>query len=228
MNTEQIKAAPNCDDDYDAASLSCDEALAAILDYVEPISDVETVPVREALDRTLARAIVSAIDVPSHANSAMDGYAVRAQDLPSQGLSRLHVVGTAFAGKPYDGAVARGCAVRIMTGAVVPAEASVVIMQEQVEVEANDIVIDNRHKDGQNVRAAGEDIKRGSSVLEPGRILNPADLGLIASLGIGEATVFRRPRVAFLSTGDELNNSVVNSVKYVVFQIRLIINFYFI
>jgi len=204
MSTERVTAAPNCDDDYDSASLSCDEALQRILDNVSTVTDTEFVPVREALGRILARPVVSAINVPSHTNSAMDGFAVRTSDLPAEGRRRLRIVGTALAGKPYRGEVAAGETVRIMTGAVVPPETNVVIMQEQVETEGDEIIIDNRHKDGQNVRAAGEDIKTGTTVLHPGRMVGPADLGLIASLGVGEVSVYRRIRVAFLSTGDEL------------------------
>ena len=204
MTKQSITTDPSCEDDYDAASLTCDEALQQILGRVQSVSETETLPVREALGRVLARVLVSPIDVPSHRNSAMDGYAVRTEDLPTSDVRRLRVVGHAFAGKPYAGNVGHNEAVRIMTGAVVPAETNVVVMQEQVEVDGECIVIDNRHADGQNVRAAGEDIRRGMTVLESGRLIVPADLGLIASLGIGEVEVFRRVRVAFLSTGDEL------------------------
>lgn len=204
MTKPTITVDPSCEDDYDAASLSCDEALRKILERVQPVRNTETLSVRDALGRVLARAIVSPIDVPSHRNSAMDGYAVRTDDLPAGGVTRLHVVGQAFAGKPYAGTVGQNEAVRIMTGAVVPGETNVVVMQEQVEVDGDYIVIDDRHADGQNVRAAGEDIRRGTTVLECGRVIAPADLGLIASLGIGEVEIFRRVRVAFLSTGDEL------------------------
>jgi molybdopterin molybdotransferase len=204
MNNDVVMSQPNCDDDYDPTSLTCDEALGRILDAVSAISDTVTLPVREALGRVLAQPVVSPIDVPSHTNSAMDGYAVRARDLPRSGTKPLQVIGTAFAGKPYRGQVGHDQAVRIMTGAVVPPETDVVIMQEQVETDGDRIIIDDRHRAGQNVRAAGEDMVAGSVVLRPGRIIGPADLGLVASLGIGELEVTRRPRVAFFSTGDEL------------------------
>ena len=134
----------------------------------------------------------------------MDGYAVRAADLPSTGTTTFTVVGSSFAGKPFSGSFDEKEAVRIMTGAVVPEGADVVIMQEQVEVDGDRIIVDDRHKQGQNVRAAGEDINAGTEVLKPGHVITPADLGLVASLGIGEVLVRRRIRVAFLSTGDEL------------------------
>ena len=204
MNKNQIAALPNCDDDYDETSLTCEEALARIIEAVSSVSETESLVVRSSLGRVLAATVVSKTNVPAHTNSAMDGYAVRTQDLPSRGTKHLKVIGSAFAGKPYNDAVGENQAVRIMTGAVVPVETNVVIMQEQVETDEDGILIDDRHSDGQNVRAAGEDIAVGTAVLHPGRIIGPADLGLIASLGIGEIDVYRRTRVAFLSTGDEL------------------------
>ena len=204
MQDDRVVSQPGCDDDHDSGSLTCDEAVDRILDAVSSVRETETLPVREALDRALAKPVISMIDVPSHTNSAMDGYAVRAADLPSSGTKRLHIVGTAFAGKPYRGPIGLDQAIRIMTGAVVPPQTDVVIMQEDAESEGDRIVIDNRHKVGQNVRAAGEDIAAGSTVLRAGHLIGPVDLGLIASIGIGEVEVRRRPRVAFLSTGDEL------------------------
>lgn len=205
MENDAIQSQPNCcDDDYDSASLTCDEALERILDAVSAVKETESVSIRESLGRVLAEPVVSMIDVPSHTNSAMDGYAVRAADLPSKATKRLEVVGTAFAGKPYRGEIGPDQAIRIMTGAVVPAQTDVVIMQEHAHLDGDQIIIDDRHKAGQNVRAAGEDIAAGSTVLQAGHLIGPADLGLIASLGIAEVQVRRRPTVAFLSTGDEL------------------------
>jgi molybdopterin molybdotransferase len=201
---KRIIAEPNCDDDYDDSSLTPAAALERMLEGVSAVVASETVPVLESLGRVLSSPIVSSIDVPAHRNSAMDGYAVRSQDLPTSGTRDLSIVGTAFAGKPYQGTVQQHQAVRIMTGAVVPDSTNVVVMQEQATLDGDRIIIDERHKDGQNVRAAGEDILRGTTVLESGRIVVPADLGLISSLGIGNVDVRRRTRVAFLSTGDEL------------------------
>jgi len=201
---KRIIAEPNCDDDYDDSSLTPAAALERMLEGVSAVVASETVPVLESLGRVLSSPIVSSIDVPAHRNSAMDGYAVRSQDLPTSGTRDLSIVGTAFAGKPYQGTVRQHQAVRIMTGAVVPDSTNVVVMQEQATLDGDRIIIDERHKDGQNVRAAGEDILRGTTVLESGRIVVPADLGLISSLGIGNVDVRRRTRVAFLSTGDEL------------------------
>lgn len=205
MQNDRITVQPNCDDDYDASSLTCDEALSRILEAVQSVSGTDTVPIRDALGRVVASPIVSSINVPSHTNSAMDGYAVRAQDLPAIGEKQLQVVGTAFAGKPYLGEVGENQAIRIMTGAVVPPETDVVIMQEHAEAgDDGSVTIDDRHKVGQNVRAIGEDITAGTEVLHRGHIIGPADLGLIASLGIAEFDVYRKTRVAFFSTGDEL------------------------
>jgi molybdopterin molybdotransferase len=133
----------------------------------------------------------------------MDGFAVRSSDLKNQEI-HLNLVGTAFAGRPFAGTVGAGECVRIMTGAVMPKGADTVVVQEVCRAEGGRVAIPPGQKAGQNVRAAGEDLKAGVPVLEPGRALVAADLGLIASLGIGEVAVKRRLRVAFFSTGDEL------------------------
>ncbi len=197
---------PSCDDDFDSASLSLPEALRRILDNVIEVDGFERLHLRAALGRVLAEAVISPFDVPPHTNSAMDGYAIRSADVPDRGETRLQVIGTAFAGKPCTRAVGAGEAVRIMTGAAIPDGADTVVMQEHVNAADDGIVIDGGHKPGQNVRAAGEDIKSGQQVLAPGQDLGPAELGLIASLGVGEVNVRRRVRVAYFSTGDELRS----------------------
>lgn len=197
---------PSCDDDFDPDSLNCDEALARILAQVTPVSGYERLTLRAALGRVLQQALHSPCNVPAHTNSAMDGYALKSEDLPASGTTRLHVIGSAFAGRPFDGLAGTGEAVRIMTGAALPAGADLVVMQEHAERDGDHIVIDGHHQRGQNVRAAGEDLKRGQRVLDAGRRLVAPDLGLIASLGIGEVSVRRRVRVAYFSTGDELRS----------------------
>lgn len=197
---------PSCDDDFDSASLSADEALARILEHVPVVRGVERLHLRAALGRVLAEAVDSPVDVPQHTNSAMDGYAVRAADLPATGTTRLEVIGSAFAGKPCGVPLAPGGAVRIMTGAAMPDGADTVVMQEHVRRDGDVIELDGGHKRGQNVRAAGEDLARGDRVLDQGHVIGPAELGLIASLGIGEVSVHRRVRVAYFSTGDELRS----------------------
>jgi len=134
----------------------------------------------------------------------MDGYAVRLADLKGDGETTLNVIGTAFAGAPFHGAVKAGECVRIMTGGVVPPGADTIVMQEHVKAAQDRVTIGPGHKKGQNLRRAGEDLLVGQVALKRGLLLRPAEVGLISSLGIGEVTVYRRLRVAFFSTGDEL------------------------
>lgn len=186
--------------------LSVNEAQQRIAASIASPGGVEQLPVRSALGRILAVPVTSPIDVPPYTNSAMDGYALRGSDLPTTGTVRLRITGRAMAGAPFGGSVGSGEAVRIMTGAVLPSGADTVLMQEHVQVDGEDIVVGSGHKAGENVRMAGEDMAVGSNVLEPGKQLLPADLGVIASLGIAEVRVWRRLRVAFFSTGDELRS----------------------
>ena len=188
---------------YDPDALHVDKARAAIRACLELVGETERVPVRAALGRVLAEDIVPAIDVPGHDNTAMDGYAVRFADLGAD-VTLLEEVGAALAGKAFAGTVGAGQCVRVTTGAVMPAGADTVVVQEVVKLHGTRVSIPAGQKEGQNVRSAGEDLKKGIAVLGPGRLLQSADLGLIASLGIGEVAVRRRVRVAFLSTGDEL------------------------
>ena len=185
-------------------ALSADEARAHLLAQVAPIAGREFVPLRSALGRILAADIVAPHDVPAHDNSAMDGYAVRCDSLAGDGEARLQVVGSAFAGNAFSGLVGKGQAVRIMTGAVLPAGADTVVVQEVTRVEDGVVVVPAGQKKGQNTRRAGEDLARGAVALAAGKRVGPAELGLIASLGIVEVAVRRRLRVAFFSTGDEL------------------------
>lgn len=187
----------------DKPALSMEEALERILGAVEPLVDTETVELRQALHRVLAEPVTAAIDVPAHANSAMDGYVARAADLTEAGAT-LHLVGESFAGRPFQGRVGAGECVRIMTGAVVPEGGDTVIMQEQTEREGDQIRFHKPGKPGANVRLAGEDLARGDVAMRPGRWLTPADLGVLASAGVPMVSVKRRPKVAFFSTGDEL------------------------
>jgi molybdopterin molybdotransferase len=190
----------SCLDGYDPDTLHVDKAREAMRACITPIADTEVVAVRNSLGRVLAQEIVPGINVPAHDNSAMDGYAVRYADIDKP----LTEIGTALAGKPFAGAVQPGQCVRIMTGAVMPAGTDTVVIQEVVKRDGNRIVVPPGQKRAQNVRYAGEDLKVGVPVLEPGKLLRPAELGLIASLGIGDVRVMRKLRVAFFSTGDEL------------------------
>jgi molybdopterin molybdotransferase len=193
----------SCLDGYDPNALRVDKAIEAIRACVSPITQTERVPVRQSLGRVLAEDIVPSINVPAHDNSAMDGYAVRFADL-EEAETALTEVGSAFAGRVYQGSVGRGECVRVMTGAVMPPGTDTVVIQEATRKDGDRVVIPAGQKQAQNVRYAGEDLKAGVAILHPGRLLQSAELGLIASLGRGEVTVKRRLRVAFFATGDEL------------------------
>jgi molybdopterin molybdotransferase len=196
----QLIADPSCMDDYDPNAMSVAQARQFIKQFLSPVAETETLPIRESLGRALAENIISPCNVPNHNNSAMDGFALKFEDASKP----LKIIGTAFAGKPFLGKVNQGECVKVMTGAVIPAGADTVVMQERVTVSDNMITIIETPKPRANVRLAGEDLKIGQTVLARGHIMQPADLGLVASLGIGEATVFRKLKAAFFSTGDEL------------------------
>lgn len=197
----------SCADDYDPDSLAVERARQLILSLVEPVQGCERVFVRQALDRVLATDVIAPLNVPSHDNSAMDGYAVRHADLSENGGTgerALRIVGHALAGHPYPRPLGQGEAVRIMTGAVIPEGADSVVIQEVVRVEADQIHIPAGQKKGQNLRRAGEDLRAGEVALKAGKLLRPAEIGLLASLGQAEVSIHRRLRVAMFSTGDEL------------------------
>ena len=192
--------------DQAAGLLGVDRARDKLLDYVEPITEIEYLPIRAALQRIVAEPVCSAIAIPPFANSAMDGYAIRHADLQTGQDTVLELVGDSFAGAPYTGQVRAGECVRIMTGAPLPEDCDTVIMQEQVQRDGRQVRITGRACAGQNVRLPGEDIEPGTEVLQPGKQLQAADLGVLASIGKAEVGVYRRIRVAFFSTGDELCN----------------------
>ncbi|HAU40932.1 MAG TPA: molybdopterin molybdenumtransferase MoeA, partial [Gammaproteobacteria bacterium] len=200
---EPVVRQPSCDDEYDPAWLPVDTALDRIAQAVTPIADVEVVALREALDRVLGTDVLSPVAVPNHTNSAMDGYALRFADLNG---SSLKVVGTAWAGKAFAGSVGPGECARIMTGAVMPEGTDTVVMQEHAERQDDHIRVAEGQRKGRHVRYAGEDLAEGATALTAGRRLLPGDIGMVASLGIGELPVLRRPRVAFFSNGDELRS----------------------
>ncbi|MDN5873288.1 MAG: molybdopterin molybdotransferase MoeA [Sinobacteraceae bacterium] len=189
-----------------ARGLSLEEARARIQAELTPVALTERVSLHAALGRVLGEDLMSRVDVPPHTNSAMDGYAVRGEELPASGELTLQVVGDSFAGHPFAGTVGPGQCVRIMTGGVMPRGADTVVIQEDITREGEGICIGAGHRVGQHVRQAGEDLARGARALAAGRRLGAADLGLIASLGIAEVPVRRALRVAFFSTGDELRS----------------------
>jgi molybdopterin molybdotransferase len=198
----------SCADDYDPNSMPVAKARELIRGFLAPMTAIERVHVRSALGRVLAQDVVSPIAVPGHDNSAMDGYAVRFGDLKPVAETVLKRVGESFAGKPWPGAIGAGECVRIFTGGVMPRGADSVVMQERAVEDANGVRVAPGAvaKAGQNRRFAGEDLKAGQVVFRSGQRIHPAELGMIASLGIGEISVFRKLRVAFFSTGDELKS----------------------
>ncbi len=205
--------------------LNVNEAISRMTNAVKKTQETEVVALRDALNRVLAKEIISTINVPPYANSAMDGYAFNSADLPSSGENTLTLVGKSFAGIPFEGKVKSGECVRIMTGAQIANGTDTVIMQEQVQVNENAVTIKSGHCKNENVRHIGEDIKDGDTVLKPGQQLTPAELGVLASLGIAEVTVQKQIRVAFFSTGDELRNvdetleegQIYDSTRYTIF-----------
>jgi molybdopterin molybdotransferase len=190
--------------DYDPDSMPVDKARQHIRAFLSPVTTVERLNIRAALGRVLAEDVISPINVPQHDNSAMDGFAVRFADLNAEGETVLRTVGTAFAGKPHAGTLQAGEAVRIMTGGVIPSGADTVIQQERAKVSADRVAVTSVAKKGTNTRSAGEDLRAGAIALKRGQLVRPAELGMMASLGIGEIAVYRKLRVAFFSTGDEL------------------------
>jgi molybdopterin molybdotransferase len=203
-----LREVVSCLSDYDPDALPVRHAQKIIGDFVTPIRSVEKVALRSALDRVLAADIISPISVPAHDNSAMDGYALRGADLRAAGPTTLKVIATIYAGRPTELVPVAGECVRIMTGGVMPAGCDSVIPQEHVaSIGEAEITIDaGAIRTGDNRRFAGEDLMAGSAALGKGKIIRPADLGLLASLGIAEVPVQRRLRVAFFSTGDELRS----------------------
>ena len=204
-----IEKQPSCDDVLEPELMPVDIALQRMRQEVSSVKETKTVSLRESLGHVLSSDLVSPVQVPAYTNSAMDGYAINSADLPDGDAEKtLKVLGTVWAGKPVTVELKSGQAVRIMTGGMLPQGADTVVIQEHVQVVdqsgADSILIDGSTSPGRNVRHAGEDINTGDVVLSAGTLINPAELGLIASLGIDTLEVKRRLKVAFFSTGDEL------------------------
>jgi len=196
----------SCADDYDPNSMPVDKARDFISKVLTPIATSERLHIRAALGRVIAEDIVSPLDVPGHDNSAMDGWAYRHSDLVDGDVAVMKRVGTSYAGKPYLGPVGKGECVRIFTGAVIPDGCDTVAMQERVTEDTAGVHIPGDLKPGQNRRFRGEDLKAGALAVQRGTLVGPATVGLLASLGIAEVSVYRKLRVAFFSTGDELKS----------------------
>ena len=186
--------------------ISIAEAIAEVMSAVVPLA-VEEVGVASARGRVLAADVVAGFDIPPFANSQMDGFAVRSTDLASASEAspgRLRLVGTIAAGDAPDRAVGPGEAIRIMTGGAIPAGADAVVKVEDTTTEGSTVLLRHAPRAREFVRPAGEDLRAGERALEAGRVLRPADVGLVASLGLPAVHVRVRPRVAVLATGDEL------------------------
>ena len=190
-------------EDYDPNSMPVEQARQLIKQFLSPVTETATIKVQDAFHRTLAADVLSPMNVPPHDYSSMDGYAVRAADLGSPG-NKLKKIGTSFAGHAFEGTVSAGECVRIMTGATIPAGSDSVVMQEQTKVDGDQVEFSAACKRGQNIRLVGEDIQQGAVVLAKGQRINAAEMGLLASLGFAEISVFRKLKIAIFSTGDEL------------------------
>ena len=212
---------PSCMDDYDPNAMSVSQARQFVAQFLMPVTEIESINTMQALGRVLASDIVSPHNVPNYNNSAMDGYAFKY----SVGAKIIKIVGSAFAGKPFAGSIQAGECVKIMTGAVIPKNADTVVMQEKIAIKSDCITLLEAPQQGANVRLAGEDLSIGQLVLAKGHVLRPADLGLVASLGIGQLQVYRPLKVAFFSTGDELisvgsplkTGQIYDSNRYTIF-----------
>ncbi|MBF0423468.1 MAG: molybdopterin molybdotransferase MoeA [Magnetococcales bacterium] len=184
--------------------LAFDTAQQRILDGIHAVTDTESIELDHLSGRILAADVTAMIHVPNHDNSAMDGYAVNSTDLVGTGEVLLRVAGDLAAGGCYPARLNPGEAVRIMTGAPIPQGADAVVMQETCRREQNGVRVPCGIPSGSHIRLAGEDMRMGDTILHQGRRLRPVDIGVLAAQGITAARVFRRPRVAVLSTGNEV------------------------
>ncbi|MGQ3002240.1 MAG: molybdopterin molybdotransferase MoeA [Hydrogenophaga sp.] len=211
---------------YDPQAISAERVNDFLARLVEPVTATEDLGVFDALGRVLAQDVVSPISVPPHDNSAMDGFAFDSGLLrPGEPLG-LRVAGTAFAGKAWAGTVGAGECLKIMTGAIMPPGLDTVVPLEFVKTEGDRVVVPpNVVNAGDNRRLLGEDLMAGEAALRQGQTLGPAALGLLASLGLPTVKVFRRVKVAYFSTGDEIlslgetprEGAVYDSNRYTIF-----------
>ncbi|HBC3978997.1 TPA: bifunctional molybdopterin-guanine dinucleotide biosynthesis adaptor protein MobB/molybdopterin molybdotransferase MoeA [Vibrio parahaemolyticus] len=211
-----------CCDTLSPAFLSVVQGQEKILSLVNTVSEIEACKIENAYGRVLAEHIVSPVNVPQYTNSAMDGYAIRSDDVDRDSYQ---VVAEVMAGHAYDQPLEVGQAVKIMTGAPTPLNGDTVVMREQASQEGDKVTFNGAHiKAGQNVRQAGEDLTIGSDVFTAGTRLASPEMGMIASLGFGEANVFRKLKVAMFSTGDEVQapgteqkaNSIYDSNRFTI------------
>lgn len=194
------------------------EALEKLSENIVPVAGAESVPLIDAVGRIAAEDLVSGRDVPPHDNSAVDGYAVFFDDLEPQAETRLRVGGLIAAGHPLERPPKRGEALRIFTGAAMPDGPDTVFMQEDVRLDGDDAILPHGLKRGSNRRSRGEDIGAGDTILTVGQRLRPQEVGLAASVGVNELTVFKRLRAAVFSTGDEIRDPSVEAPPGCVFD----------
>ncbi|HHG3528540.1 TPA: bifunctional molybdopterin-guanine dinucleotide biosynthesis adaptor protein MobB/molybdopterin molybdotransferase MoeA [Vibrio parahaemolyticus] len=211
-----------CCDTLSPAFLSVVQGQEKILSLVNTVSEIEACKIENAYGRVLAEDIISPVNVPQYTNSAMDGYAIRSDDVDRDSYQ---VVAEVMAGHAYDQPLEVGQAVKIMTGAPTPLNGDTVVMREQASQEGDKVTFDGANiKAGQNVRQVGEDLAIGSDVFTAGTRLASPEMGMIASLGFGEANVFRKLKVAVFSTGDEVQapgteqkaNSIYDSNRFTI------------
>ncbi len=211
-----------CCDTLSPAFLSVVQGQEKILSLVNTVSEIEACKIENAYGRVLAEHIISPVNVPQYTNSAMDGYAIRSDDVDRDSYQ---VVAEVMAGHAYDQPLEVGQAVKIMTGAPTPRNGDTVVMREQASQEGDKVTFNGSNiKAGQNVRQAGEDLAIGSDVFTAGTRLASPEMGMIASLGFGEANVFRKLKVAVFSTGDEVQapgteqkaNSIYDSNRFTI------------
>ncbi|MBE4148365.1 bifunctional molybdopterin-guanine dinucleotide biosynthesis adaptor protein MobB/molybdopterin molybdotransferase MoeA [Vibrio parahaemolyticus] len=211
-----------CCDTLSPAFLSVVQGQEKILSLVNTVSGIEACKIENAYGRVLAEHIISPVNVPQYTNSAMDGYAIRSDDV---NRDSYQVVAEVMAGHAYDQPLEVGQAVKIMTGAPTPRNGDTVVMREQASQEGDKVTFNGSNiKAGQNVRQAGEDLAIGSDVFTAGTRLASPEMGMIASLGFGEANVFRKLKVAVFSTGDEVQapgteqkaNSIYDSNRFTI------------
>ncbi|EML0423834.1 bifunctional molybdopterin-guanine dinucleotide biosynthesis adaptor protein MobB/molybdopterin molybdotransferase MoeA [Vibrio parahaemolyticus] len=211
-----------CCDTLSPAFLSVVQGQEKILSLVNTVSEIEACKIENAYGRVLAEDIISPVNVPQYTNSAMDGYAIRSDDVDRDSYQ---VVAEVMAGHAYDQPLQVGQAVKIMTGAPTPLNGDTVVMREQASQEGDKVTFNGAHiKAGQNVRQAGEDLAIGSDVFTAGTRLASPEMGMTASLGFGEANVFRKLKVAVFSTGDEVQapgteqkaNSIYDSNRFTI------------
>ena len=193
---------PGCLAEYDPNAMQIESAKKLISSFIKPIKETESIKLIDSLNRVLALNLVSPINVPNYDNSAMDGFGFNISSLKN--TKKLMVKDTVLAGKPIKFSVKDGEAIQIMTGGKIPKGVDTVIPIELVKYENNEITFIQMPKIGANIRKCGEDIKHKDIVLNKGTLLHPAELGLIASLGLSKIKVFKKLKVGFFSTGDEI------------------------